>query len=110
MIMTNKLFRYCNRVTSKPLFPAVVVFTLTFLIAGVLVDLSSVADGGVECNNKPVAEKNLCTKLNIIFLILAPTIPVMAGLGVYVYARSKQRQWAKDVFTNPPYSEGEKFD
>jgi len=88
----SKLFRYCNRVTSKPIFPAVVVFTLSFLIAGVFLEITSVADGGVNCNNKPQAEKNLCTKLNIIFLILAPTIPVMAGLGVYAYGRKKLRQ------------------
>ncbi len=106
----NKLFRYCSRVTDKPIFPAVVVFTLTFLISGALLEITSVADGGVNCNNKEQAEKNLCTKLNIIFLILAPTIPVMAGIGVYVYARNKQRHWAKNVFTNPPYSEGEKYD
>ncbi len=103
----NKLFRYCSRVTSKPLFPAVVVFTLTFLISGALLEVTSVADGGVNCNNKPQAEKNLCTKLNIIFLILAPTIPVMAGLSVYVYARNKQRKMDKNVFTNPPYSTGD---
>lgn len=102
----NKLFRYCSRVTSKPLFPAVVVFTLTFLISGALLEVTSVTDGGVNCNNKEQAEKNLCTKLNIIFLILAPTIPVMAGLGVYVYARNKQRK-DKNVFTNPPYSTGD---
>ncbi len=97
----NKLFRYCNRVTSKPLFPAVVVFTLSFLVSGAFLQMSSIGDNGIACNEKTNAEKNLCTKLNIVFLILAPTIPVMAGLGVYVYARNKQR---KNVFTNPPFS------
>ncbi len=87
----NKLFRYCSRVTDKPIFPAFVVFTLAFLISGALLEVTSVADGGADCNNKPQAEKNLCTKLNIVFLILAPSIPVMAGLGVYVYARRRKQ-------------------
>ncbi len=70
--------------------------------------MSSIGDGGITCNEKTNAEKNLCTKLNIIFLILAPTIPVMAGLTTYLIARNKQRQqWNKNVFTNPPFSTGD---
>ena len=101
----NKLFRYCNRVTSKPLFPAVVVFSLSFLVAGALLQVSSVGDNGIACNEKTtVTEKNLCTKLNIIFLVLAPTLPLMAGLSTYLYGRKKQRE---QVFTNPPFSTGD---
>jgi len=108
MEMSNKLFKYCNRVTSKPLFPAVVVFTLSFLVSGALLQMSSIGDNGIACNEKTNAEKNLCTKLNVIFLILAPTIPVMAGITTYLIGK---KYYTKERFTtyfsNPPFSTGD---
>lgn len=105
----NKIFKFCNRITNNALYPAVVVFSLSFLISGVLIDFTSINDGGVECNSKPLKQKNLCTKLNGIIIILAPTIPILAGLGTFAYFRNKEKQ-LKNVFSNPPYSTKEEYD
>jgi len=88
----NKVFKLCNRVVSKPAYPAVVVFSLSFLISGVLLDFTSINDNGEACNEKPLKQKNLCTKLNGIIVILAPTLPIMAGLGTFAYFRKKEKE------------------
>lgn len=87
----NKVFKFCNRITRGPLFPAVIVFTLSFLIAGVLFEMSSAKDGGVECNTYPTQnERSLCTKLNGVFLVLTIGVPVMGSIVTYMVAKRKQ--------------------
>jgi len=87
----NKVFIFCNRITRGPIFPAVMVFTLSFLIAGVLFDMSSAKDGGVECNNYSTQdERSLCTKLNGIFLVLTIGVPVMGSIVTYMVAKRKE--------------------
>lgn len=106
----NKVFKFCNQIANRPAYPAVVVFSLSFLISGVLIDFTSINDGGVECNKKPVNLKNLCTKLNGVIMILAPTVPIMAGLGTYYYFNKKEKQLNKNVFSNPPYSQTKEYE
>lgn len=89
--MTNKVFKFCNKVTSDPMFDAVVVFTMSFLLSGVLLEMSSALDGGVECNKYSTQEqRTFCTKLNGVFLVLAVGVPIILGISTYILAKKKR--------------------
>lgn len=90
----NSLYKFSHTITKDPMFSSVVVFTLSFLVSGVLIEMTSTDDGGVNCHQKTIQLKNICTKLNIISLILAPTVPIMAGLSTY-YVVQKKMEIAK---------------
>ena len=83
------LFKFANTVTKDPMFSSVVVFTLSFLVAGVLFEMTSAGDGGLVCHENTVQLKNLCTKLNIIFLVLSVSVPIIAGLSIYYVVQKK---------------------
>jgi len=53
--------------------------------------MTSTGDSGIVCHEKNVELKNLCTKLNIIFLVLAGTVPVIAGLSTYLVVRRRMK-------------------
>ena len=83
------LYKFAHTVTKDPMFSSVVVFTLSFLVAGVLFEMTSAGDGGLVCNEKTLGLKNICTKLNIIFLVLAVSVPIIAGLSTYYVVQKK---------------------
>jgi len=83
------LYKFANTVTKDPMFSSVVVFTLSFLVSGVLLEMTSAGDSGIVCHEKNLELKNLCTKLNIIFLVLGVSIPIIAGLSTYYVVRKK---------------------
>lgn len=86
----NKLCKNCNKVTTQPHFPAVVVFVMSFLVAGAIIEQTSALDGGVECNTHDTQkERSLCLKLNGVALILAITVPIMASIAVYKLAKDQ---------------------
>lgn len=89
----NKLCKKCNKVTTKPEFPAVVVFCMSFLVAGAIVENSSALDGGVECNTHDTQnQRSLCLKLNGVGLILSIAVPVMASLTVYKLGKDQAKK------------------
>ena len=90
--MSKALYKFANTVTKDPLFSSVVVFSLCFLVSGLLLEMTTVLDGGQVCHDDTtVGLKNLCTKLNIIFLVLAGTAPVIAGLSTYLVVRRRMK-------------------
>lgn len=94
--MTNKVFKFCNKITKDPSFDAVVVFTITFLLASVLIPMTSALDGGEYCNHfNKEAKRSLCTKFNGVILVLAIAVPVILGLLAYHFAKNKAKRKAR---------------
>ena len=94
----NKFYKFCNRVTSDPMFGAVMVFSISFIFSGYFIQVSSVDDGGVKCNKiNDLDERTLCTKMNGVSIILAFALPIMAGMSTYILARKKKFQGRYDL-------------
>jgi len=91
--MNNKVFKFCNRITKDPSFDAVVVFTMTFLLASVLLPMTSALDGGKYCNHfNTESKRSFCTKTNGVILVLSIAVPVILGLLAYHFAKNKAKQ------------------
>lgn len=96
--MTNKFYKFCNRVTSDPMFGAVMIFSISFIFSGYFVQVSSVDDGGVRCNKiQDIDDRTFCTKMNGVTIVLAFAVPIMAGLSTYILAKKKKLQGKSDL-------------
>lgn len=80
--------KFYYKVTNDPIFPAVVVFSLLFLISGVLVEFSSLNDNGERCSKYSSQDlRVVCTKVNALLSVLAVSVPVIAGIITYGIGR-----------------------
>lgn len=95
--MTNKIFKFCNKVTKDPMFAAVVVFTMSFLVSGVLLEASSALDNGEHCSRYKIQDdRTFCTKANAVAIVLAVSLPVMFGIIAYILGKKKRLVFRKE--------------
>ena len=73
------------------MFDAVVIFSMSFLLSGVLIEMSSALDGGVQCNKYSTQEaRSVCTKFNGIIIILSLGLPIILGILTYILSKQKK--------------------